>query len=216
MQMRPDSDEQGFTLVELLVSMAILAVIAGAITTLTVTSLRVESTQRELRAVQSDARISLENMRREMREARRVFTDSCASVSAGGCVPDASGDFVPSRQAYFWLDDNQNNIVEAPELVCYYTAEITSGSGQYRLWRTENPSSCDAVTLEGSPPSDARILAQTLTTPTPFTDMDPSPTDIATDPETRSIEITLDLEVLGNQFDRTTTFVNRVRLRNVA
>ena len=69
--------DHGFSLVELLVTIAILGVVAAATPTVIISTQRAEQFQGEMQTVMDDARISMERVRKELREARRVLPDSC-------------------------------------------------------------------------------------------------------------------------------------------
>lgn len=204
MRHRTQTQEDGFSLVELLISILILSVIAASTTGVVMSMLRAEQYQATLETVTNDGRISLERIRKELREARRVLPDSCQ---------DPATSCVPSAQLHFWVDRDQNNLMSAPELVCYVTKPAAAGG--YRLHRfTGATGLCRA---DEPLPSGAQILAQTLVEATPFTAMDPAPTLDPTDPETRTVEVTLRLMVPNDtRGPGMLEFRDRVRLRNVA
>lgn len=205
--------EDGFSLLELLVSIALLGIVAGGVTSVIISTQRAEQFQSQMQTVMDDARISMERIRKELREARRVLPDSCQ---------DAGTACEPSAQLHFWVDQNQDNIQDAAELICYVTKETAPGSNQFRLYRFTNATTgCRAT---AALPANARVLAETLVgrdfggvdDARPFTDLDPDPTAVATDDETRNVEVTLDLEVLTGRGPDEMTFTDRIRLRNVA
>lgn len=207
--MRPDRPDAGFSLVELLVTIAILSLVATGITSVVMTTLRVEQYQRELQEVTDDGRIAMERLRKELREARRLLPDSCQTV--GACEPAA--------QLHFWVDHDQDNLQDLDEMVCYVTEAV--GPGQWRLFRyTGVTGSCRAgsapTNASGTPLTARQLVAETLVSDRPFTDMDPDPTAAAAADESQTVQITLDLEVVGGRGPASLEFVDRVRLRNVA
>jgi prepilin-type N-terminal cleavage/methylation domain-containing protein len=205
--------EGGFSLVELLVVISIMGVIAAGATSVVLATQRSEQYQRELQTVMDDARISMERIRKELRQARRVLPDSCE---------DPATSCTPARQLHFWVDHDQDNVQDAAEMICYVTQETTAGSGQYRLYRyTGVTGSCRAgsdPTSIASPStvSGGQVLAETLVDDAPFTRMEPDPSAAVVEDETNNIEITLELEVIGGRGPGSLTFQDRVRLRNVA
>jgi type II secretory pathway pseudopilin PulG len=76
---RPPADA-GATLVELLVAIAIMAVIGGGVVSVAVASFRTERLVVEVRDAMDTARLSVEDLRRDVRAARRVLTGSDATT----------------------------------------------------------------------------------------------------------------------------------------
>jgi prepilin-type N-terminal cleavage/methylation domain-containing protein len=69
-------DEGGFSLVELLVVMAILGVVVGGIVTLFAAGINADADQNRRYSAQSDARVALDKMRREVHAACSVSNPS--------------------------------------------------------------------------------------------------------------------------------------------
>lgn len=203
-RLRPRHDDAGFSLVELLVVISILAVVSTAVVAVILSTQRAEQFQSRLQEVIDDGRLSLSRIRQEVRSARRVLPTSCVT-------PDDPANCFPSGRLHFWVDRNQDALVEADELVCYQVQVDGVGPGQHRLMRwDESVAPCD-----GPVPAAARVLAATLVDPLPFKVFDAVP---LSDPEaapTRRVEVVLELEVLGDRGPDSITVDGTIRLRNV-
>jgi prepilin-type N-terminal cleavage/methylation domain-containing protein len=197
-------EEGAFSLVELLVVMALLAVIATATTNVVISVLRTEQFQQEMQSVMDDGRISLQAIRREVREARQILPSSC--------MP--SGDCTPSDRLHFWVDRNQDSIRTNDEIVCYLTESIGPNQWQLVRWTRAmaTQDGCDAAAR----PANVRVLARTLTDPNPFVLFEPDPTADPMAPQTRNIRVLLELEVqTGRNAFGSLSVETIVRVRNV-
>jgi prepilin-type N-terminal cleavage/methylation domain-containing protein len=193
---REAASEHGFTLVELLITIVIMGVIGTSITSVVISTARVEHNQATLQEVVDDGRISLQRIRRELRAARRVHEDS------------------DSDSLRFWVDQDQDQIPTADEEQCYVVEPIGPGQWQISGWtHAVDPSDCVAG---ASVPAGAtrRVVARTLVDSEPFVAYDPVPGGPA-DPATREVSIQLVLEVVGARNFGQTTIVGDVRMRNV-
>lgn len=189
--------DDGFTLVELLVAVMIMSIVMGGITSVVISTTRVESDQQELQQVVDDGRLSLTRIRQEVREARRILEASDGS------------------NLHFWVDRNQDALVQPAEVVCYAVEALDGAStGRYRVARWEGADDgCSAALI----PADAPTLASTLLDPAPFVAYTPLPPD-ALDPfgaPTREVEIFLDLEVANSRGPGSVEVMGNIRLRNV-
>jgi prepilin-type N-terminal cleavage/methylation domain-containing protein len=198
--------EDGFTLVELLVTIMIMGIVMGGLSSVVVTTMRNEQYQRELQDVIDDGRISITRIRQEVRGARRVFANS-------------SGD-----RLHFWVDQDQNALDDDPaELICYVVEPIGPTGTQWQISRWTNalnPSDC----APGAVPAGqaARVVASTLVSPDPSNptlapqpfSFDPVPGGIA-DPPTRQVDVSLDLEVVAERGPDRVLVEGTIRLRNV-
>jgi prepilin-type N-terminal cleavage/methylation domain-containing protein len=201
--------DAGVTLIEMLVVMVIFGVISASITGVLITAQRSEQFQGEMQEVMDDARISFQRMRREVRAARQVYATSCVSLTV-----DASGDYTncsPTGKLHFWVDQDQDAIVDPVEVICYFTESI--GTGQWQLVRWDSAAAgCDAANR----PTNAGILAQTLVNPLPFRELTPHPYADPDAEPTRQVRVVLDLEVVNLRGPRSRAFESIIRLRNVA
>lgn len=118
--------EAGFTLVELLVVMAMTGVIAGAIVSVTISMLRAQSQVVEISDVLAEARAGLIRTQDELREAKRLYP-------SGG--PTAPCD---PRELSFWLDSDRDGLLQSDELVTY-TLDVTDGVGALQRWTADAP-----------------------------------------------------------------------------
>jgi len=194
--------ERGFTLVELLIVVVIMGIVASAITSVIVSTMRVESDQSELQQVIDDGRLSMTRIRQELREARRVLEGSSSDT------------------LYFWVDGNQDAIVQPGELVCYRVDEI-DGQDRWRIARwTGVTAPCVAQNPADSPPpvpANAQTLASTLVDPEPFVAFSPGLPDPANpfSAPTREVTVLLDLEVNNARGPGAIQVEGSIRLRNV-
>jgi prepilin-type N-terminal cleavage/methylation domain-containing protein len=186
--------EDGFTLVELLVTILILSVVMTGITSVVISTMRTEQYQRSLQDVVDDGRLSLARIRKELRSARRVHETSNESA------------------LHFWVDKNQDALVQPEEQICYEVEAIGTGRYQISRWtHHELNTTCAAAAAAGQP---KQVVARTLVHDGPFVGFTPIPGGVD-DPPTREVIIRLDLEVAAGRGPDVTTVEGAIRLRNV-
>jgi len=203
MNMRPSTGEQGFTLVELLVTIVIMGIVASGITSVVVSTLGTEQYQRQLQDVVDDGRVSLQRIRQELRGARRVLDSS---------APD---------RLHFWVDQNQDSLVAPEEQICYVVEAISATQWQISRWaHAEDAADCAPGAIPAG--QTPRVVASTLIssnpsdpteTPAPFV-YSPVPGGVNS-PPTREVTIDLDLEVESARGPESVQVQGSIRLRNV-
>lgn len=195
MMMSRSSGDEGFTLVELLVSIVVMSIVAASILTVVVATQRSENRQGSLQEAMDDGRLSMNRIRTQLRAGRRVLPTSNA------------------QQLYWWSDFNQDGVQQTDELITFCVAQIgtttcetTSTTGRFALIRWT-----DAVGQSAAVP-----VAETLVSSDVFSGYVP---DDATTPDdeittTRTVTLTLALET---EFEDAfpVTLEAEVRLRNV-
>jgi prepilin-type N-terminal cleavage/methylation domain-containing protein len=199
--------EAGFTLVELLVTIVILGIITSGITSVVISSLRVEHFQQQLQDVVDDGRTSMARIRKELRGARRVHE---------GSAPD---------RLHFWVDQNQNALMEPAEQICYVVEEVVPGvPGRYQISRWAGAVKASDCAPGALPSGQARsVVARTLVDRGPFSYVPcvVRPSETACRPgsikdrPTREVLVDLRLEVEAPRGPGTTTVEGSIRLRNV-
>lgn len=113
----PAASEEGLTLVELLTVIALTAVLAGAATSMVLTSTRVQRGAVETTVAMDSARVAIDRLQRELRGARRI--DQCTQ-----------------RLLQVWPDTNGNGTTETSEQVFY---ELTTTGDRLERWTAAAP-----------------------------------------------------------------------------
>jgi len=125
--------EDGFTLVEMLVVLAILGTVLGGLTVLFTGAINSQSDQSNRAEAQQDARLGLDRMRREIRCASDVTTASgypasAVTITLGTYCPTAAG-----ATTVTWCTKDKNG-----------TSPPVPGAQPYTLWRYTG-SSCSGT-----------------------------------------------------------------------
>lgn len=189
MSRRLRGDESGFTLVELLIAMVLMAIVSGATVSVVSATSRANRFGTELRTVMDDGRQSLDRIRKELRGGRRVLSDSTP------------------YKLHWWVDQNQDGLQQLSEKVNYCVAPLgsttcvtTSQTGKFQLVRWTDD---QAVT-------SAKVIAATLTTTNVFSGYTSPLTG------TRAVTVSFQLDVNSSTGPRVLSMSDLIRLRNVA
>lgn len=185
---RSRTDEQGVTLVELLVAIFLTAVVGGTTVAVIQSSTRAERFNHEMRTVMDDARVAQGRIRKELRAARLVMPASTAS------------------HLVMWVDQNQDNTRTDDEIVHFCARPVNttdncvdpSATGQFALVRWTEASGYSAAT----------VAARTLRTADVWS-YDPAPE------ETRLVTMSFSLDLRTETGPQTLGVGSTVRLRNV-
>lgn len=197
------SDQTGVTLVELLVVMAIMGVVGTAIMNVVISATRTQTKVVNLREVMDDARFSVDQIQKELRQARLVYAETT-------CGSDSSATCTSSSKLHFWVDSDQDNLQDVSEQIFYCVQEIGSITNSVGSCVEPDGSKKYALARWTEASASASVLAATLANSSEPFSFDVSPR------ETAVVTVSLDFDTLGargpGSFDVGTT----VRLRNVA
>jgi prepilin-type N-terminal cleavage/methylation domain-containing protein len=195
--------ERGFTLVELLIVMALTGIVMAGAYSVVMQSMRTEQYTDQLRSVMEDGRVSLDRIRAELREARLVYGIPTCAADAEECLS--------SHRLSFWVDRNQDHIAHPDEQVHYCVREVgatecvqPAQGGRYELVRWTG----DPLTA-GESPTGAQVIARTIVgAETPFV-FDAEPSD------TSHVTVTYQLDTQLPRGPQQLEVSATVRLRNV-
>ena len=148
--------DEGFTLVELLVTIMLLGVITTAVMTVVITVQRTQLFQVDTSVSMDETRQALDRMRTEVRASRRVLTTSGAD------------------RLDVWVDRDQDGIPDAPELVTYAIAPVAGSNAVLQRWTGGAPTpvvvgrqlvaASSSFTYDnGTPDFETRVVTMTLT-----------------------------------------------------
>lgn len=195
---RLTGNQDGVTLVELLVVMVLMGIVGTAIMNVVVTTSRTQSEVTNLRVVMDDGRVSIDRIQKELRQARLVYAETT-------CGPSSTATCTSSSKLHFWVDSNQDNLQATSEQITYCVREVggstcvdPDGTRKYALVRWTEAS------------TSATQLAATLVNGSPPFTFDVSPR------ETAVVEVSLDFDTLNARGPESFNMETKVRLRNVA
>lgn len=182
--------EDGLTLIEVLVVLILTSIVSTTAFAVLNSVVHAEKYTDEYARVVDDGRVSIDRIRRELREGRRVYASS------------------DPHHLHWWADRNQDGLQQADEKINYCVAPMSSNTcvtssmtGQFRLIRWS-----DAEIV-----ADAKTIAATLTGTDVFSGYAADVT------ATRVIDMDFSLDVQDNGRGPETVFMTAsVRLRNVA
>lgn len=161
---RVAAEQDGFTLVELLVVLAIVGVILAGITQLLTSALKSQNDQTNRTQAQTDARLGLDKLRREIRCANGLTSSGSVSsitITLGSYCPTAGG----AAATVTWCTKDKNGVSPPvagaqPYTLWRYTGTTCSGTGTKWASNLVDTASVTAGKIFGS----ASVLAPTVTT----------------------------------------------------
>ena len=162
--------QDGFTLAEMLVVMAILGVVLAGLTILLTGAMSSQTDQTNRAQTQQDARLGLDRMRREIRCASDITTASgypasAVTITLGSYCPTAAG-----ATTVTWCTKDKNGTSPPvagaqPYTLWRYTGAACSGTGT--KWASNLVDKTDAPSITAGKIFDAaRVPAATLTAST--------------------------------------------------
>ena len=134
---RTAAAEDGYTLTELLVVMAILSVVLGALTTLFVSGSRAQIDMSNRFEAQQNARLALDKLRREIHCASALPTYSTSSITitlGSYCPTNRTG----ATASFTWCTKDKAGATPPgagpPYNLWRYSGAACSGTGQRQMW----------------------------------------------------------------------------------
>lgn len=200
---RSNGDQAGVTLVELLVVMLLMGVVGTAIMNVIVSTTRTQSQVVNLREVMDDGRFSIDQIQKELRQARLVYAETT-------CGTDPSATCTNSSELHFWVDSDQDNQQDVSEQIFYCVQQIGAIAGDVSNCVEPDGSQKYALVRWTEANSTATVLAATLVNSTPPFSFDVSPR------ETSVVAVSLDFDTLNARGPESFNMQTTVRLRNVA
>lgn len=133
------ADERGFTLVELITTMTILAIVLTGITSLFVAGTRSQSDQNRRFQAQTQLRVGLDRLRKDTHSACRALDTSTGLVLAEGATPTSVSFYMPpscaAADSITWCTQGSGNrygLYRASGMSCAggikYADFLTTGS----------------------------------------------------------------------------------------
>ncbi len=150
---RASRDERGMTLIEVLVSMSLLGVVSALVIVGVQNAVRVVShTDDENRGLQ-DAKVILDRLSRDIRQARGVVCDE-APPANGDPIVDAQG--LPVRcpdYVQLWIDDDSDYLEDSGEIVTWQLS-ANADNIHFDVWR------CRGALAAGDPCDGSAVGVQ--------------------------------------------------------
>jgi prepilin-type N-terminal cleavage/methylation domain-containing protein len=137
-------DQRGMTLIELLVAITLLGVVSSLVLVGVQNGVRVLTHADDENRGLQDAKVILDRLSRDIRQARGVVCDAPAPA-AGDAVLDAYG--LPTRcpdHVQLWIDDDSDYMQDAGEVVTWALAANTDNV-HFDVWR------CKGALTTGDP-----------------------------------------------------------------
>lgn len=140
----PARDDRGMTLIELLVAITLLGVVSALVLVGVQNGVRVLAHSDDENRGLQDAKVILDRLSRDIRQARGVVCDATAP-SPGAAVLDANG--LPTRcpdHVQLWIDDDSDYMQDAGEVVTWALA-ANEDEVHFDVWR------CKGALATGDP-----------------------------------------------------------------
>lgn len=134
MDTRTPRPEAGMTLIELLVAITLLGVVSSLVLVGVQNSLRTLTLSDDQNRGLQDAKVILDRLSRDIRQARGVVCDA-AAPTAGAAVVDAQG--LPTRcpdHVQLWVDDDSDYLLDASEVITWQLAP-NPDNVHFDVWR---------------------------------------------------------------------------------
>jgi prepilin-type N-terminal cleavage/methylation domain-containing protein len=145
-------EEHGFTLVELLVTIAIGLTVLGAVMTMATSSLQTQRFSTDMAGAMDEARFAVEWMRRDIRQAQRVLDSSTATSLT------------------IWVDRDQDRLRTPQEVITYRLVTVDGATRLERATAADPTGRVVARQLESGTvftytpaPPDTQVVAVSLT-----------------------------------------------------
>jgi prepilin-type N-terminal cleavage/methylation domain-containing protein len=184
--------DEGLTLIELLVTMMLLAVVSTLVVTAVAQTVRVLTHTQDEAAGLADAKVILDRLGRDIREARGVV-----------CLPDPD-DPTCNAHLQLWIDSNSDYAQQPEEIVTWRLLDNLDGV-HYDVWRYVGP--------EGAYVSEQR-QASSLIVRIAFCYDDSNPCTQGYFPEVEQIRIRMQYDALLGRGTELRDVAFSVRLRN--
>jgi prepilin-type N-terminal cleavage/methylation domain-containing protein len=185
--------DSGFTLIEMMTATALLAVLGGILVLALHTTVRAQKAGDDESSGLGDVRAAIEQLSRDIRDARAVTCD-------GGSTSMGDPDPTCASHLQLWIDYNSNYLIDpSTEIVDWELTRAADGS-HYEVIRSIN--------------DVARKVARSLIVQVAFS-YDTPPTNVSTSP-TRSVTTFMTYDTLIGLGTKSRNLTFTTRLRNVA
>lgn len=160
---RTDRGEAGMTLIELLIAMSLLAVVSGLVLAGVQQAARVMTHNDDENRGLQDAKVILDRLSRDIRQARGVVCDG------------AGGDTYCRQHLQLWIDSDSDYLTDPEEVVTWKLMDNPDGE-HFDVWRIQGqPPATQTQKLEAS-----ALIVKTLFTYDVGASVDPGPARLVT------------------------------------
>ena len=152
-------DERGVSLVELLVTMVLMAIVGGSLNSVIVSAVKAEARTNRSFQAQQQGRLALDKLRRELHCASSVAVVNGSGITVAAGV---SGNGINAILGGYCPTNGLTSDGSQSVYVTWCTLASTQKPGDYALYRRASLSSQPSCSTSGTQPADY------LTTATPF------------------------------------------------